>query len=354
MDFDPSKNYYSALGLDENASNDEIKKAFRKLAMQHHPDKKGGNKEKFQEINEAYGVIGDEKKRAQYDAYRKGGGGFWGFGGMGGWFGGFWGFGGNGGFEVDLGDVMDQFFGGGRSRQASWPRPGEDIQVSLEISFEEAFNGVSKVIEYSRKHMAQGATENECQTCKWQGRVMQQQQSIFWPIQTQTICPHCQGTGKTYTKDGKTIPGGLEITKETLEVNVPAGIKDNVHIRHTGKGDDGVAHGASGDLYVQIRIKPSSIYSRQGNDLYLQAQVSIFDLVLGGEITIPHPTGDKTIKIPKGTQVSDKIKVSKLGFVSKWVFSSHGDLYVIPKLHIPKKLSKQEEQLRSELAKLNK
>ncbi len=352
MDFDPSKDYYKALGLDKNASADEIKKAFRKLAMQHHPDKKGGDKAKFQEINEAYGVIGDDKKKTQYDSYRAWGGNMWGFGGFP-WGGGFGGFS-NGGFEVDLGDVMDQFFGGGRSRQTSWPRPGEDIQVKLDISFEESYNGTSKIIEYSRKKKVEWTKEEECGTCKGRGRVTQQSQTIFGVMQTQNVCPTCQWTGKIYTKDGKTISGGLEVVKEEIEVNIPEGIKDNVYIRHTGKGDDGVAGGHAGDLYVQIMVKPSRIYSRKENDLYLNTEVSIFDLVLGKEITIPHPTGDKTIKIPKGTQISDKIKISKLGFTNKWVFSSHGDLYVIPKLHIPKKLSKQEEQLRSELAKLTK
>ena len=280
-------------------------------------------------------------------------GGFWGAGAGGFWgFGGFWW--GNGGFEVDLGDVMDQFFWGGRSRQSSWPQAGEDIQVSLEISFEESYNGVSKTIEYSRKKKTEWAKEEECSTCKGHGRVMQQSQTIFWVMQTQNVCPTCQGTGKIYTKDGKTIPGGLEITKENIEVNIPEGIKDGVYIRHTGKGDDGIAWWQTWDLYIQIRVKASKYYSRQENDLYLNAEVSIFDLVLGQEITIPHPTGDKKIKIPKGTQVSDKIKISKLGFATKGVFTTHGDLYVIPKLHIPKKLSKQEEQLRSELNNLTK
>lgn len=356
MDFDPSKDYYKVLWLDENANADDIKKTFRKLAMQHHPDKKGWDKAKFQEINEAYGVVGDEQKKQQYDMYRQWGGGMgwfwwgaWGFWGFGGFWGGAW-----GGFEVDLGDVMDQFFWGGRSRQASWPQPWEDIQVSLDITFEESYNGISKTIEYSRKKKVEGAKEEECSTCKGRGRITQQSQTIFWVMQTQNICPTCQGTWKIYTKDGKTIPGGLEVVKENLEVTIPEGIKDNVYIRHTGKGDDGRADGQPGDLYVQIKVKPSRIYSRKENDLYLNAEVSIFDLVLGQEITIPHPTGDRTIKIPKGTQVSDKIKISKLGFATKGVFSSHGDLYIVPKLHIPKKLSKQEESLRSELAKLAK
>jgi len=355
MDFDPSKDYYKSLGVDEKASADEIKKAFRKLAMQHHPDKKWWNKVKFQEINEANGVIWDEKKRQQYDSYRAW---WWGMGGFGWGQGWFWGFGGfwwgQGWFEVDLWDVMDQFFWWGRWRQASWPQPGEDIQVSLDITFEESYNGVSKTIEFSRKTKVEGATEEECPTCKGKWRVMQQSQTIFWVMQTQNICPTCQWSGKLYTKNGKKIPGGLEITKEELTVNIPASINDGVYIRHTGKGDTGSAGGSAGDLYVQIRVKPSTTYSRKGEDLYINATVSIFDLVLGHEISIPHPTGEKKIKIPKGTQISDKVKVGGLWFGTKWIFNNHGDLYVIPKLHIPKKLSKEEEKLRSELAKLSK
>lgn len=351
MDFDPSKDYYKSLWVSENASADEIKKAFRKLAMQHHPDKKWGDKVKFQEINEANSVIGDERKRQQYDSYRAW---WWGMGGMWGfwWFWGFWW--GQGWFEVDLGDVMDQFFWWGRWRQSGWPQPGEDIQVGLDISFEESYNGVSKTIEFSRKTKVENATEEECPTCKGKWRVTQQSQTIFGVMQTQNICPTCQWSGKLYTKNGKRIPGGLEITKEEITVNIPSWIKDGVYIRHTGKGDTWSSWWSTGDLYVQIRVKPSTIYSRKWEDLYIHATVTIFDLVLGNEITISHPTGEKKIKIPKGTQVSDKVKIWGLWFGTKWIFNGHWDLYIIPKLHIPKKLSKEEEKLRSELAKLNK
>lgn len=354
MDFDPSKDYYKSLWVEETASADEIKKAFRKLAMQYHPDKKWGDKVKFQEINEAHGVIGDEKKRSQYDAYRKGGFS----GGMGGmwWFGGFWGFGwGQGGFEVDLGDVMDQFFGWGRwGTGRTGPQPGEDIQVGLEITFEESYTGVTKTIEFSRKVKVEGAHEEECPTCKGRWRVTQQSQTIFGMMQTQNICPSCQGSGKLFTKEGKKIPGGLEVKKEEITVNIPEAIKDGVYIRHTGKGDAGLGGGTPGDLYVQIRVKATNVYTRKDNDLYVHTPVSIFDLVLGNEISIPHPKGAQSVKIPKGTQVSDKVRVKGLWFGTKGVFHSHGDLYIIPKLQIPKKLSKEEERLRSELMKLNK
>ncbi len=347
MDFDPSKDYYKTLWVSESASADEIKKTFRKLAMQHHPDK-WGDKAKFQEINEANSVIGDEKKRSQYDSYRAG---WWGIGGFGwgqGGFWGFWGFGwGQGGFEVDLGDVMDQFFGGGRRSAPSGPQSGEDIQISLTIDFEDAYNGTTKVIEFSRKAKVVDAKEEECPTCKWRGRVTQQSQTIFGVMQTQNICPTCQWIGKTYTKDGKKIPGWLELQKQELTVNIPAGIKDGVYIRHSGKGDDWLGGWSSWDLYVQIKVKSSSTYSRQWDDLYMNISVSLYDMILWWEMEIKHPTGTKTIKIPKWTQLTDKIKISNLGFVTKgWVFGTgQGNLYIIPQVSLPKKLSKEEEKL---------
>ncbi len=349
MDFDPQKDYYKSLWVSEDATSEEIKKTFRKLAMQHHPDKKWWNKAKFQEINEAHGVLWDEKKRQQYDSYRKGGGsmgGMW-------WFGWFWWWQG-GGFEVDLWDVMDQFFWWGRWRGASWPQPWEDIQVGLDITFEESYNGISKTIEFSRKAKVEWASEEVCPTCKGQWRVVQQSQTIFGVMQTQNICPTCQWSGKLFIKNGKKIPWGLEVIKEELTVNVPAGIKDGVYIRHTGKWDGGNWGGTYGDLYIKIRVKASAIYSRKENDLYINAEMNIFDLVLGNEITVTHPTGEKRIRIPKWTQLFDKIKISNLGFETKWIFTDHGNLYITPKVHIPKKLSKEEERIRWELEKLTK
>lgn len=349
MDFDPSKDYYKILEVDENASSDEIKKSFRKLAMQYHPDKKWWDKEKFQAINEAHGVLWDAQKKQQYDMMRKH---WWGVGWMG-WFWGFGGFWSASGFEVDLGDVMDQFFGWGRARSTSWPRPWEDIQVDISISFEESYTGTEKTISYTRKQKLEGLQEETCETCQGSWRISQQSHTIFWVMQTQTICPTCHGVGKLYKKDWKTFPGWVESQKETIDITIPEGIKDGVYIRHSGKWDDGIAGGGTGDLYVKVNVKPSKIYTRKGNDIYITQDVSIFHLVLGWELTIPHPDGEKTVKIPKGTQVSDKIKINKLGFASKWVFNARWDLYVVPRLSIPKKLSKAESKLRSELQKLS-
>jgi len=352
MDFDPSKDYYKSLGLSETATQDDIKKAFRKLAVQHHPDKAGGDKAKFQEINEAHGVLSDEKKRSQYDMYRKWWGGMGGFG----WWG-FWWFGGaGGGFEVDLGDVMDQFFGGG-GRWGSrwwWPQPGEDVQVGLEISFEESYMWVSKTIQYSRKVKVEWAQEEQCPTCKGSGRVVQQSQTIFGMMQTQNVCPTCAGSGTLYTKAGKRVPGWLETMTEKVDANVPAGVKEGVYIRYTGKWDVWQGWGSAWDLYVQIKVKGSSIYKRHGDDLYVSVEVSIFDLVLGREVKVSHPSGTMTVKIPKWTQVTDKIRVTKKWFGDKGLFAKMWDMYIIPKLSIPKKLSKEEDQLRNNLAQLEK
>lgn len=349
MDFDPSKDYYQSLGISESANQDEIKKAFKKLAVQHHPDK-GWSKEKFQEINEANQVLGDEKKRQQYDMYRKSGGGM-GWFGWGGWgFGGFGGFG--GGVDIDLNDVMDSFFGGWGRRWGGWPRPGEDIQVGLDISFEESYTGVSKTIQYARKVKAAGVSEEKCDTCKGRGMVNQTTQTVFGMMQVQNVCPTCGGAGATYTRDGKKISGWLETTTEQLEVKVPAGIKHGVHIRYTGKGDNGVGNAGDGDLYIQINVKHSDKYKRHDNDLYVTVPVTVFDLVLGAEMTVAHPEGELKVKIPKGTQSNDKIRIAKKWFGDKGLFSSAGDMYIIPKLQIPKKLSAKEEKLWSELRKV--
>ena len=352
MDFDPSKDYYKSLWISESASQDEIKKAFRKLAMQYHPDKAGWDKARFQEVNEAHGVLSDEKKKAQYDMYRKW---WWGMGWFGWWFSGFGGFGWwVGWFEVDLGDVMDQFFWWGRWWSRWWAQAGEDVQLSLDISFEDAYLWTDKKIQFSRKIKVEWAQEEECPTCKGRGRVTQQSQTIFGMMQTQNICPTCQWSGKLYTKNGKKIPGGLETATEEIEVKVPAGIKDGVYMRYSGKWDFWLGWWTPWDLYVQVRIKASSYYKRQWDDLYITVDMSIFDLVLGKEITVTHPEWPLTVKIPKGTQITDKIRVTKKWFWESGLFSKRWDMYIIPKLHIPKKLSKEQEKLWEQLHILDK
>lgn len=278
------------------------------------------------------------KKRSQYDMYRKNWWSMWGIGG-------FWGFGWSWWFEVDLGDVMDQFFWWWRSSSRTWPQPGEDVQLGLEISFEEAFLWTIKTIKFARKVLAKDIKQEECPTCKWRGRVLQQSHTMFGVMQTQNICPTCQWSGSLYTKDGKKMPGWLETIYEEIEVKVPSAIKDNVYIRYANKGDVWLAWGIPWDLYIHIKIKSSSLYKRNWDDLFVFSDVSIFDLVLGNEISVLHPEGVLSIKIPKWTQITDKIKISKKWFGDKWLFSKRGDMYIIPRVHIPKKLSKEQEKL---------
>lgn len=351
MDFDPKKNYYEILGVAEDASPEEIKKTFRKEAVKHHPDR-GGSKEKFQEINEAYQVLSDQQKRQQYDMYRKGGfgaggfdfGGFWGAGAQ---FD-FWGFG-------DLGDLLGGmfgggFWGGGRTRRAT---KGEDLEKQIEISFEESYLGVKKKIAYTRLVKVQGVTEETCSHCQGSGRVMQQAQTPFGVIQTQAACPHCSGLGTLYKKDGKLIEnGGLEQQKEILELEIPAGMKSGSYLKYAQKGNDGRGQLPAGDLYVKILVADAGKYMRKGDDLWVKAEVSLFDLVLGGEVEVPHPEGKMTVKIPKGTQIGQKVRVATKGFGEKGLFKAKGDMIVELQVSIPKKLSKEQEKLWKELQRM--
>ncbi len=354
------KDYYKLLGVDESASADEIKKAFKKLAVQHHPDKKWGNKEKFQEINEAYQTLGDAGKKQQYDTYRKswyggdfnsyssGAGGFWG-GGFG------W-----GGFDVDLWDIVWDIFGwfggfGGGGSPRNRVRKGDDIKQSLTIDFKEAYLGTEKRIRYHRWKMADDVEQTQCSTCKGQGKVLQHAQTPFGVMQIQNTCPTCGGSGVIYTKDGKELHGdGMEKVTEELDIKVPAGINDGVYLKYGGRWNAGFHGGPEWDLFLKIIIKKSDVWERKEKDLYVKVPVTIFDLVLWGTVEVPHPEGSMEVKIPKGTQLTDLVKVNNKGFWATGVFSSRGEMYIVPQLHIPKKLSKEEEKLWDELKKKHK
>lgn len=358
LDFDPKKNYYDILWLSEDASADDIKKAYRKLAMQYHPDRNKGDKaaeEKFKEVNEANEVLSNEQKKQQYDAFRKG----WGA------FGGFWGFGGGGfggGTTVDfgdLGDLLGGFFGGwfgwGFWGGRRGPERGDDLLLQLTVSFEDAYHGTKKEVSYSRLVMAAGVESKTCPTCNGRGVVLQQTRTPLGMMQTQSACPTCHGTGVEYFKDGKKLEGaGMEKKQQTVNVTIPAWIKSWSKIRYPGMGNDGAFGGESGDLYVKVVIKQSDIRRRDDDNLLVDAEISIFEAVLGGELTVQHPDGPLTVKIPKGLQVGEYIRVSNKGFGEKKLLSSKGDLIVMPKIKIPKRLSKEEEKLRKELGEKGK
>ena len=248
-----------------------------------------------------------------------------------------------------MGGIFGWGFGWGAKRKRV--QGGEDIQVAIDISFEESYTGVTKKIAYSRLKKVTGAQTNTCETCKGHGKVTQQVSTPFGVMQSQWACPTCGGSGKIYTKDGKVLTnGGLEKIKETLEIKIPAAIKPGAYIKFADKGDESSEHHI-GDLYIQINVVNSRLYERKADNLYVKANVSIYDMVLWWEITIDHPEGKLKIKVPKGTQVGDMIKISGKGFGSGGFLSKRGDLYVVPQVDIPKKLSKEQEKLRSELKK---
>lgn len=346
MDFDPKKNYYEILWVSEDASEDEIKKAFKTAAVKYHPDKAGWNKEKFQEVNEANQVIWDKQKRQQYDAFRKGG--FWGFGWSWWmwWFGGFqW-----GGATFDFGDLWDLMwwiFGGGWFGGGSrWPSKWADLKKKITITFDESYLWVTKKISYTRKKVVEWAEKKSCEQCWWSWRVTKQVQSPFGVMQTQSACPVCSWSGSVYFKNGKKLSDwGLEEKKEILEIKIPAWINNDVYLKYSGKWDEWINWMPAGDLYVQIHVIEDKNYIRRWDDIYVNQEVSIYDLVLWWEYEIKHPSWKIKVKIPKGTQIDDKIRVSGKWFGSWWLLSRKWDLFIIPDLKIPKRLSKEQEKL---------
>lgn len=266
--------------------------------------------------------------------------------------------------QIDMGDLGDLIgnvfnnfggFGGGGAAARRQVMQGEDLKRVIEISFEESFLGVEKKISYTKLQKVEGVKEEVCKECGGKGRISQQVQTMFGVMQAQNTCPTCQGYGKIFTKDGKPLAnGGLEETTATLEIRIPAGIRDDAYLKYAGKGNAGIGDAPEGDLYLKIRVLPSNKYQRKDEDLYVKAEISLFDVVLGGEIEVSHPEGKLIVKIPKGTQIGDKVKVNGKGFGTKGLFQSKGDLYVETKITIPKKLSKEEEKLWKELQKLGK
>ncbi len=349
MDFDPKKNYYDILWVSESASVDEIKKAFRKLAIKHHPDR-WGSKEKFQEINEAYQVLSDEKKRWQYDAFRK-----WWFTGWFGWwqggfdFGNFWWFGGFGNGEwvdFDIGDLLGGIFWSGFGWWKSRVRKWEDLKKIIEISFEDSYLWCEKKISYTRMRKVDWATEEICSNCNGKWKVRQQVQTAFWVMQSSIACNVCKWIWKIYKKNWKELWNGwLEEVKETIDIKIPAWIKEDSFIKYSWKWDAGIWDAPDGDLYLKIRIVPNKKYRREGDDLYVKASVTVFDLVLGWEVEVSHPEWKLKVKIPKWTQIGDKIRIWWRWFGEKWLFKNKWDMIVETEVSIPKKLSKDEESL---------
>jgi len=357
----PTANYYDVLGLKKDASAADIKKAFRRLARKHHPDA-GGDEEKFKEINEAYEVLSNDEKRAQYDQYGQY------FGGQappgaaggarGGWPGGAGGPG--GGFRVDnvdLGDLFGSVFGGGGGggggRRAAGPQPqrGADVQLDLDLSFEQAYAGSSAKVEIERAETCSvcggsgakpGTSPVTCPTCGGSGAVSDGQ-GMFGFSRT---CPTCSGTGRYIEQPCSACRGkGSVVRLKPVTVNVPPGATDGGRLRFKGKGRSGVNGGPAGDLYVVTRIKPHPYYTRDGADVRLDLPLGIAEAALGTEVKVPAPDGTTVkLKVPAGTQDGKIFKVSGKG-APKLKGSGHGDLKARARVVVPTELTDAQREL---------
>ena len=352
------KDYYKILGLERQASAEEIKKAFHKKAHQYHPDKNGGDANKFKEINEAYQVLGNAQKRSQYDQF---GSTFSQNNGFGNAHGGFSGFEGVNINMDDLGDIFGGFgdiFGfSGRNRGRQSSR-GRDIEVILTISFTEAVFGVEKEIKLNKLNtcnhcQGQGAEPGSqvktCSTCRGSGKVSKIQRTILGAMQVQTVCPDCQGEGKTYSKVCTKCSGqGVVRQAVELKIKIPAGIDNGETLRLSEQGEAGVKGAPAGDLYVKVQVEPSQEFKRQGYNILSTATLSLSQAILGDKIDIKTIHGLVSLKIPSGTQ-SGKTFILKNKGVTKLQGRGQGDHLVTVKVDIPSNLSRSQKKIVEEL-----
>lgn len=361
-----SKDYYKILNVDKTATEEQIKKAFHKLAHEHHPDKANGNVDKFKEANEAYQVLGNKEKRAQYDQFGStfSGGGFGGSAQGGSAWGG-----GQGSYNVnmdDLGDILGGFgdmfgFGGGRrSSGRSRAKRGRDLEMSLTLDWEEAIFGVKKNIKLEKNvkcaHCngdgAEPGTKIEtCATCHGSGQVTRMQRTILGNIQMQTTCEVCSGAGKII-KEKCTKCRGRGVTNEKVEltVNIPAGIDNDETIRLTGLGEAGEQGGGAGDLYLRISVRANKNFERRGYDILTDLEITYSEATLGTKRDIKTIDGEVSLKIPAGTE-AEQIFVLKGRGVQKLNSAGKGDHLVTVKIKVPKNISRQQRKILEELGK---
>jgi len=350
-----AKNYYDILGVDKKASKDEIKKAFRTIAHKYHPDKKGGDAEKFKEASEAYSVLSDDQKRAQYDMY-----GQTFAGGNAGGFQGNWedvmrqagfdfsGFGNaNSGFSTegfDLGDIFGEFFGGNRRSRS---KRGRDISIDIELSFEEAIFGVERNILLNKVSVCgacggsgakKGTEMATCGICNGKGKIREMKKSIFGSIEMTRTCENCNGSGKI-PKEKCAICDGLGILKkeEEIKIKIPAGIDNGEMIRLSGAGE-AAKGGTPGDLYIKTHVKKHKLFRKEGNDLIMNLDVKLSDALLGAKVDIQTLDGVSTLNIPEGANTGDILQIKGKGVPTSG--RGRGDILVHIRVAIPKKLSK--------------
>lgn len=344
--------YYELLGVDKSASEAEIKKAFRKAAHKHHPDKGGGDEKKFKEINEAYQVLSDKNKRAQYDQFgAEGPGGFG--GGQGGGFGGFGG-GQAGGFEFNFGgggaeDIFSEMFGGRRGSTR-----GRDIQVGVSITFEEMITGTEKKVTIKKAVACDrcegtggepSADQKTCSTCQGAGRVQKVMRTMLGNIAQEAICPDCQGKGKTYAKNCTVCGGDGHEVKEVEEVfDIPAGIQSGQTVAFSGKGMAGENGAPAGDLHVVIDVSGNDKFQREDNNVVSDIHITFTQAALGDKVSVETVEGDVKMKIPAGTQSGEVFRIKGKG-VPRLQSFGRGDHMVTVVVDVPTKLTREQKKL---------
>jgi molecular chaperone DnaJ len=342
------RDYYEVLGVPRSADADDVKRAFRRLARQYHPDvnREDGAEERFKEINEAYEVLSDSEKRARYDRF--GHAGVQGAGGAG-----FEGF----GFGID--DIFESFFGGARTgASARRPRAGQDLRYDLEISFEEAVFGCDKEIEAARHEpcptcngsgAAPGTSPVRCRECGGTGEVRHVQRSILGSFVNVATCPRCQGSGEEITTPCPECGGSkLVLNTRRLTVAIPPGVDDGIRIRLNGEGEPGAMGGPPGNLYVFISVKPHRYFKRRNNDVILELVINVAQAALGDLVKVPTLEGEQEVAIPGGTQTGEVIRLRGQG-VPYLRRSGRGDQLIVLTVSTPRKLSARQRELFKEL-----
>jgi len=358
-----SKDYYNILGINKGASKDEIKKAFYKMAHKYHPDKKDGDEKKFKEVNEAYQVLSDDKKRSNYDQFgagfenMQGGRGYGSGQGFGGYdFSGF-----QGGMDFDFGnlnDIFSDFFAGGMGGGRTQARRGRDISTEIQISFKEAIFGISRKILITKvskcvtcdgKGAKAGTKMETCKKCNGQGKVHEMKRTILGSISSTKICEACLGTGEIPKENCEKCHGAGTLRKEEeISLDIPAGIRDGEMIRMTGAGE-AIKNGTAGDLYIKINVASHSVFKREGHNLVMNLNLKLSDALLGMEYPLETLDGEIKVKIPEGVSVNEILRVKGKGVpISK---NKRGDLLIKLNIKLPNKISRKAREIIEQLKK---
>ena len=349
------RDYYEILGVSKDASKSEIKKAYRKLSKKYHPDinKEAGAADKFKEITEAYDVLMDDQKRAQYDQFGHadpnqgfGGGGFSGD------------FGGFGGFE----DIFNTFFGGGRRRDPNAPRKGADLQYTMTLTFEEAVFGKETEIQIPKEETCKtcngsgakpGTKPTTCEHCHGTGQINEEQNTAFGRIVNRRVCHYCDGTGKQVRQKCKTCRGAGRVKKRRkINVKIPAGVDDGQQLRVSGQGEPGINGGPPGDLFIVFHVQSHEFFERVGDDIHCEVPITFAQAALGDEIEVPTLHGKVRLKVPAGTQTNTNFRLRDKG-VPNVQGHGVGDQHITVKVVTPTKLSEKQKQLLREFAELS-